>query len=148
MNSAIRRSLMNLRWDFFAAVARRPKAFFPGNTFGLIERRSPDGTLDSGPLKLRRPIRAIFLIAATLSLMSLVGAAMLAVAVVTLFRARRFYTEVMATWLARTILRMLGIKVKVRQDGLFKYGHLAKVVKDPNDANGLRLLFELVFQRS
>jgi putative phosphoserine phosphatase/1-acylglycerol-3-phosphate O-acyltransferase len=120
MNCAIRKSLTNLHRGFFAAVfARGPKAFFPGNAFGLVERRSPDVTLDRRPLKLRRPIRAIFLIAATLSLMSLVAAAMLAVAVVTLFRARRFYKEVMATWLARTILRMWGIKVKVRQDRPF-----------------------------
>jgi len=48
--------------------------------------------------------------AATLVFMTLGALVMLLVAVLTLFQARRFYSEVMAAWLGRTVLRIWGVK--------------------------------------
>jgi len=64
-------------------------------------------------------LRTGCLLAATLALMSLAAFAMLAVAAVTWFRMRRFYTEVLATGLARTILKMWGVRVTFHQDQPF-----------------------------
>lgn len=63
--------------------------------------------------------RTIVLALVTLGLLTATAAVMLAVGVVTLFRARRFYTEVMTRGLARAILRLWGIGVVVYQDAPF-----------------------------
>jgi len=76
-------------------------------------------TMDEKILRLQRSCRAVVLSAATLTLASIVAAAMLFVAFVTLFRARRFYQEVMTAWLGRAILRMWGVRLKVHQDKPF-----------------------------
>ena len=63
----------------------------------------------------RRLGRTVLLASATLSLLTIAAVIMLAVAVVTCFRARRLYTEVMAKWLSRAILRIWGVRVEVHQ---------------------------------
>ena len=75
--------------------------------------------MDERTLRLQRSCRAVVLSAATLTLASIVAAAMLLVAFVTLFRARRFYQEVMTGWLGRAILRIWGVRVEVHQDKPF-----------------------------
>ena len=66
-----------------------------------------------------RPVRATLLAGATLSLLTLAAAVLLAVALVTLFRARRLYGEVIAKPLSRLILRMWGVRLEVHQDEPF-----------------------------
>jgi len=56
---------------------------------------------------------------ATFALMMLVAGAMLTVAVLTLFQARRFYSEVMAKWSGRAVLWLWGIDVVLHQDHPF-----------------------------
>jgi 1-acyl-sn-glycerol-3-phosphate acyltransferase len=60
-------------------------------------------------------IRVGLLTVLSLVTLSLAAVSMLLVALATLFRAQRFYREVMARWLGRTILRIWGIRVKVHQ---------------------------------
>ena len=81
-----------------------------------IENKSSDFTAALG---LGNSLRTGCLIAATLTLMSMGALAMLVVAVLTLFRTRRFYAEVMAARLARAVLRMWGVRVKFQQDQPF-----------------------------
>jgi len=64
-------------------------------------------------------IRGGSLMVLTLALTSLTAVVMLAVAVLTLFRARRFYAEVLAKNAAGAILRLWGIRVRVHQDKPF-----------------------------
>ncbi|MFQ5580613.1 MAG: lysophospholipid acyltransferase family protein [Nitrospiria bacterium] len=64
-------------------------------------------------------VRGLCLIVATLILMTITAIVMLAVAVVTLFRARRFYAEVLAKWPARMVLWLWGIRFMVHQDEPF-----------------------------
>ena len=73
----------------------------------------------AGLFRSRRLARTVLLAGATLSLLTIAAVIMLAVAVVTCFRAGRFYSEVMAKWLSRTILRMWGVRVEVHQDEPF-----------------------------
>ncbi len=75
--------------------------------------------IDKRALGSQRTCRAVLLSTATLALATIVALAMLLVALVTLFRARRFYQEVMTTWLGRAILRMWGVRVEVHQDKPF-----------------------------
>jgi len=63
--------------------------------------------------------RTVIVSLGILALMTGTAALMLAVAVVTLFSARRLYTEVMARWLGRAILRVWGVGVEVHQDAPF-----------------------------
>ena len=56
---------------------------------------------------------------AILALITLTAVVMLPIAVLTLFRARRLYSEVIARGLARAILRIWGIEVVVHQDRPF-----------------------------
>jgi len=63
--------------------------------------------------------RMVLLAGSTLSVLTIAAVIMLAVAVVTGFRARRFYSEVMAKWLSRAILRMWGVRLEVHQDEPF-----------------------------
>ncbi len=70
-------------------------------------------------LRSRRLARKVLLAAATLSLLTIAAVIMLAIAVVTLFRAGRLYAEVMAKWLSRAVLGMWGVRVEVHQDEPF-----------------------------
>jgi 1-acyl-sn-glycerol-3-phosphate acyltransferase len=63
--------------------------------------------------------RALGLALLTLGLMTLAALVMLVVATVTLFRARRLYTEVLARGLAHAILRLWRIDVVVHRDRPF-----------------------------
>ena len=63
----------------------------------------------------------------TLALMTACAAAMLAVAVVTLFRCRRFYSERMASPCGRLVLRVWGIGMVVHQDAPFPAGQVVYV---------------------
>ena len=63
--------------------------------------------------------RALGLALVTLGLMTLAALVMLVVATLTLFRARRLYTEVLARGLVRAILRLWRIDVVVHQDRPF-----------------------------
>ncbi len=60
-------------------------------------------------------IRVGLLTVVSLVTLSLAAASMSLVALATLFRARRFYREVMARWLGWAILRIWGIRVNVHQ---------------------------------
>ncbi len=81
-----------------------------------MENTRPTNSVGRGrPFRRRRLARTVLLAAMTLSLLTIAAVIMLAVAVVTLFRARRFYSEVMAKWLSRTILEMWGVRVEVDQ---------------------------------
>ena len=79
------------------------------------------------PLELRRlrlasfrgRLRVAFNIGATFLIMTAGAAAMLAVALLTLFRARRFYAEVMARWTSLAILRILRVRIMVHGDRPF-----------------------------
>jgi 1-acyl-sn-glycerol-3-phosphate acyltransferase len=51
--------------------------------------------------------------AATLLFMTVGALVMLALAIPTLFMARRFYSEVMARWLGATVLRIWGVRYRV-----------------------------------
>ena len=75
--------------------------------------------IDKRALSSQRTCRAVLLGAATLALATVVALAMLLVAFVTLFRARRFYQEVMTTWLGRVILWMWGVRLDIHQDKPF-----------------------------
>lgn len=82
-------------------------------TVGKAESTS---TVGSGRLYWSRRLgRMVLLAGATLSLLTIAAVTMLAVAVATLFKAGRFYSEAMAKWLSRAILRMWGIRVEVHQ---------------------------------
>ena len=70
-------------------------------------------------LRSRRLARKVLLAAGTLSLLTIAAVIMLAIAVVTLFRAGRLYAEVMAKWLSRAILGMWGVRLEVHQDEPF-----------------------------
>lgn len=63
-------------------------------------------------------------IAATWFLMSLFALLMLAVATVTLFRLRRFYSESMATPLGHLILKLWGIRMRLHQPSPFPEGQV------------------------
>lgn len=76
----------------------------------LVETESRDLPLDR-----RRPMRTALLGAATLSLLGVAALAMLGAAVITLFQRRRFYSETIATPMARVILRMWGVRATVHQ---------------------------------
>jgi 1-acyl-sn-glycerol-3-phosphate acyltransferase len=52
-------------------------------------------------------------IAGTFLFMTAGALVMLAVAILTLFRARRFYSEVIGAWLGRTTLRIWGVRYRV-----------------------------------
>lgn len=61
----------------------------------------------------QRAVRFYFLITLTFGVMTVGAVAMLVVAAATLFRARAFYAERMATPLAKLVLRLWGIRLKV-----------------------------------
>jgi 1-acyl-sn-glycerol-3-phosphate acyltransferase len=65
--------------------------------------------------------------ATTLVLMAACALAMLAVAVLTLFQCRRFYSERMATPCGRLVLRVWGIGMVVHQDAPFPDGQVVYV---------------------
>lgn len=67
----------------------------------------------------RRLGRTVLLAAATLSLLTIAAVILLAVAVVTLFSARRLYSEVIAKWVSRAVLTMWGVRLEVHQDEPF-----------------------------
>jgi len=83
------------------------------------EIRPSASAIDERTLRLQRSCRAVFLSAATLMLATIVAAAMLLVAFVTLFRARRFYQEVITAWLGRAILRLWGVRLELHQGSPF-----------------------------
>lgn len=70
-------------------------------------------------LRSRRLARTLLLAAATLLLLTIAAVVILAVAIATLFRAGRFYAEVMAKWLSRAVLWMWGVRLEVHQDQPF-----------------------------
>src|SRR5260370_41811394 len=70
-------------------------------------------------LRSRRLARKVLLAAATLLLLSIAAVVVLAVAIATLFRAGRFYAEVIAKWLSRAVLWMWGVRLEVHQDQPF-----------------------------
>jgi 1-acyl-sn-glycerol-3-phosphate acyltransferase len=61
------------------------------------------------------PARTWALLAVSAMLLTVVAVAMLAVAVVTLFRARRLYSEVMTAWLGRAMLALWGVRCIVHR---------------------------------
>jgi 1-acyl-sn-glycerol-3-phosphate acyltransferase len=63
--------------------------------------------------------RTVLLAGATLSLLTIAAVILLTVGVVTLFSARRLYSEVIAKWLSRAILTMWGVRLEVHQDEPF-----------------------------
>lgn len=65
--------------------------------------------------------------AATLTLMTACALTMLAVAVVTLFRCRRFYSERMATPCGRLVLRVWGVGMVVHRDAPYPAGQVVYV---------------------
>jgi 1-acyl-sn-glycerol-3-phosphate acyltransferase len=65
-------------------------------------------------------VRVTLLSLVSLSVISAGAIALLPVAVVTLFRARRVYAAI-ATWLARIVLRLWGIRIIVHQDESFPH---------------------------
>jgi len=69
--------------------------------------------------RLRRLARTVLLAAATLLLLTIAAVVILVIAMVTLFRAGRFYAEVIAKWLSRAVLLMWGVRVEVHQDQPF-----------------------------
>ena len=70
-------------------------------------------------LRSRRLARKVLLAAATLLLLTIAAVVVLAVAIATLFRAGRFYAEVMAKWFSRAVLWMWGVRLAVHQDQPF-----------------------------
>jgi len=66
-------------------------------------------------LRTGNRIRVGLLTVVSLVTLSLMAVCMALVALVTLFRARRFYQEVMARWLGWAMLRIWGIRVRVHQ---------------------------------
>jgi 1-acyl-sn-glycerol-3-phosphate acyltransferase len=87
------------------------------------EPRPADRSLESEAwtalLKPPDSWRPVGLALVSLTLLTGTAVVMLGVAVLTLFRARRLYTETLAGWLARTILRLWRIDVVVHQDRPF-----------------------------
>jgi 1-acyl-sn-glycerol-3-phosphate acyltransferase len=81
--------------------------------------QSLEGEAWAALLKPPDSYRAVFLALATLLLITLTAAVMSVVGLVTLFRARRLYTEVMARGLARAVLWLWGIRVVVHSDRPF-----------------------------
>ncbi len=63
----------------------------------------------------RRLARKVLLAAATLALLTTAALVMLAIAVVTFFRARRLYSEILATRLSRAVLTLWGVRVETHQ---------------------------------
>jgi 1-acyl-sn-glycerol-3-phosphate acyltransferase len=63
----------------------------------------------------RRLVRKVLLAAATLALLTTAALIMLAIAVVTFFRARRLYSEVLPRRLSRAILTLWGVRVETHQ---------------------------------
>src|SRR5262249_35524279 len=84
--------------------------------------RHADGHLPERPMSatpsLARRFCLAFLGASALTIMTVGSLLALAVAVPTLFRARRLYREVIARWTARLVLGVCRIKVVVHHDGL------------------------------
>src|SRR5260370_20720752 len=70
-------------------------------------------------LRSRRLARKVLLAAVTLLLLTIAAVVVLAVAIATLFRAGRFYAEVIAKWLSRAVLWMWGVRLEVHQDQPF-----------------------------
>jgi len=66
-----------------------------------------------------RSYRGLLLAVATFAIMAFSAAVLLVVAAITLFRARRLYSEVLARWTARMILHLWGVRVVVHQDKPF-----------------------------
>ncbi len=64
----------------------------------------------------------IFSIVGGSLLLCVTAVATLAVAMLTLFRKRRLYTEGMSRWLANSILRLTGVKMVVHQERAFSKG--------------------------
>ena len=62
-----------------------------------------------------RLVRKALLAAATLALLTAAAVIMLAAAIVTLFRARRLYSEFMAKWLSCAILTMWGVRLELHR---------------------------------
>ena len=63
----------------------------------------------------RRLARKVLLAAATLALLTTAALIMLAIAVVTFFRARRLHSEILAKRLSRAILTLWGVRVEIHQ---------------------------------
>ena len=81
----------------------------------LVKADSPDVAISGAFETFRRRPVTLLLTAATMASMTLGALIMLVVALVTLFQARRFYTEVMARSLAQVILWLWGVRVEVHQ---------------------------------
>ena len=73
-------------------------------------------------------------------LLCLTSVATLLVAVCTLFRKRRFYTEVMARWLAETFLRVLKVRLVVLPEHSFPQQQVMYVFNHPSTLDMFVLL--------
>lgn len=82
---------------------------FPGSGFGTA------GIFQ----RIVRRGRMLLLALASLTLITVAAVAMLGVALPTFFKARRFYSEVMAKGLGRAILWLWGVRVLLHQDQPF-----------------------------
>jgi 1-acyl-sn-glycerol-3-phosphate acyltransferase len=71
----------------------------------------------AAPGRFARRCHFVYVLVSVLTIMTAGSLVMLLAGVVTLFRARRFYTEVLARAFARAVLAALGIKLVVHRDG-------------------------------
>ena len=74
-----------------------------------------------------RRCRLVLLVGIVTTIMSLGSVLMLAAALVTLFQARRFYTEVIARSLGRAVLWVCGVKVVVHQEEPLPHGQVVYI---------------------
>ena len=72
-------------------------------------------TSDTGE-RLANGCRLVLLGTAVMTILTVGSVVMLIVAMVTLFRSRRFYREVMLKWIGRAVLRACGIRLIVHMD--------------------------------
>jgi 1-acyl-sn-glycerol-3-phosphate acyltransferase len=77
-------------------------------------------------------VRAIALTGVSAVVLTGAAVAMLVVGLLTGFQARRFYTEVMARWLGRAILRIWGIDVKLHRAEPFPTSQTIYVSNHPS----------------
>ena len=66
-------------------------------------------------MRIRKPIRAAYLVLMGLLLMTLGSVVMLLVSVITLFRARRFCQESIAKWLTGLLLWVSGVRLEIHK---------------------------------
>ena len=70
-------------------------------------------------MRIRKPIRAAYLVLMGLLLMTLGSVVMLLVSVITLFRARRFCQESIAKWLTGLLLWVSGVRLEIHKSQPF-----------------------------